>query len=85
MYIFFSVDTNDNCQKLQFGQSISNNVKIVEQNSVLKISSEELNPPKKKNILGRLVKTVENFSIKVVPPNWNKSKSNKKKVKAMSL
>lgn len=49
------------------------------------MSSEELHmPPKSKTVLNRIVKTVGNISIKIVPQKWNKNKSNNKKVKCTS-
>lgn len=57
---------------------------IVEENEVLKLSDEEHNLlPKTKNVFDRIVKTVGNISIKVVPRKWNKN--NNKKVKCSSL
>jgi len=40
--------------------------------------------PKNKTVLNRLVKTVGNISIKVIPQKWNKNKTNSKKIKCTS-
>lgn len=82
MFCFVSVIINDKYQKLKVEDSINNGITIVEQNELKRISVEEHNmQPKRKNVLDRIVKTVGNISIKIVPQNWNKNKNNIKKVK----
>jgi len=71
---------NDSYQKLKI-EEMNTSTTIVEKKEVIKFSSEEHNlPPKTKSVFNRLVKTVGNISIKVVPQKWNK-----KKVKCTSL
>lgn len=85
-YFFVLVDSvviNDSYQKLNLEESTNKNIIIVEQNEPVKISAEEHNASSKnKNVLDRIVKTVGNISIKIIPQNWNKKK---KKVKCTSI
>ncbi|XP_001948320.2 myeloid differentiation primary response protein MyD88 isoform X1 [Acyrthosiphon pisum] len=71
-----SVKANPSCQ--------NTSITTVDKKKVIKFSSEEINlppkPPKPKSVFDRLVKTVGNISVKVVPTKWNK-----KKVKCTSL
>lgn len=77
---------NDSYQKLNMEESMNKNIIIVEQNEPVKISVEECNTPSRnKNVLDRIVKTVGNISIKIIPQNWNKNRNNKKKVKCTSI
>jgi len=78
------VEINNSYQKLKLEESMNTSTTIVEENEVLKLSDEEHNLlPKTKNVFDRIVKTVGNISIKVVPRKWNKN--NNKKVKCSSL
>ncbi|KAE9529721.1 hypothetical protein AGLY_011817 [Aphis glycines] len=79
-----SVEANNSYQKLKIEEYTDTSTTIIEKNEVVKVSSEENDlMPKTKNVFDRLVKTVGNISIKVVPQKW--SKKNKKKVKCTSL
>jgi len=78
------VEANDSYQKLKIKEYTDTSTTIIEKNEVVKVSSEENDlMPKTKNVFDRLVRTVGNISIKVVPQKW--SKKNKKKVKCTSL
>lgn len=78
------MEANNSYQKLKIEEYTDTSTTIIEKNEVVKVSSEENDlMPKTKNVFDRLVKTVGNISIKVVPQKW--SKKNKKKVKCTSL
>lgn len=78
------MEANDSYQKLKIKEYTDTSTTIIEKNEVVKVSSEENDlMPKTKNVFDRLVRTVGNISIKVVPQKW--SKKNKKKVKCTSL
>jgi len=75
------VEPNNSYQNLNIEESMDTSTAVVEKKEVKKFSNEEHNLlPKTKNVFDRLVKTVGNISIKVVPQKWNK-----KKVKCTSL
>ncbi|XP_025199948.1 myeloid differentiation primary response protein MyD88 [Melanaphis sacchari] len=79
-----SMEANISYQKPKIEEHTNTITKTVDINEVVKISNEEHNlVPKTKNVFDRLVKTVGNISIKVVPQKW--SNKNKKKVKCSSL
>lgn len=75
------MEPNNSYQNLNIEESMDTSTAVVEKKEVKKFSNEEHNLlPKTKNVFDRLVKTVGNISIKVVPQKWNK-----KKVKCTSL
>jgi len=75
------VKANKSYQKLKIKETMDTSTTIGDKKEVIKLPSEENDLlPKTKSVFDRLVKTVGNISVKVVPKKWNK-----KKVKCTSL